>query len=46
MGSGFAREVAEGAGKIEINYISRWLCFRPPEFPTTKQISRKDCSTF
>ena len=34
---GLQRAVAEGVGKIEINYISRGLCFRPPEFPTTKQ---------
>ena len=32
MRCGFAREIAEGVGKIEIKYISRWLCFSPYDF--------------
>ena len=32
MGCGFAREIVEGVGKIEIKYISRWLCFSPLDF--------------
>ena len=32
MGYGFAREIVEGVGKLEIKYTSRWLCFPELDF--------------